>query len=169
MSCGDQYKDLVVTAGSGYTAENPYGLFATPYDYSEWRELAFRMATKARKHLDRLQAASKTGAQSEAANALVDEFNVLVESVDALPGLAAAGWSGVQLEQSIAQAVAASVDAACIMESVDRQLAEVGVIPPEEAGGRKPKIDLPNITNTLLVLGLGYGLWVFIQDNRRKG
>jgi len=159
MSCGKKYAEMVVTAGSGYTPENPYGLFALPYDYSEWRELAHRLGVKAKMHLDRLQAAEKTREQTEAANALVDQYNVVATGVDALPGLLGGTWAGVALEQSIAQAVGLSVDAACVMENIDTELVAVGVKPPEEAKGRKPKVkplDVSGLLNVALLAGVGY-------------
>ncbi len=158
-TCGKKYAEMVVTAGSGYTPENPYGLFATPYDYGEWRALAHQLAVKAKTHLDRLQAAEKTREQTEAANALVDQYNVTAEAVDALPGLLGGTWAGVVLEQSISQAVAISQDAACLMESIDKQLGDVGIKPPDEPGGRKPKtspLDMSGLLNIAVIAGVGY-------------
>lgn len=162
MSCGDRYRDLVSTAGSGYTPDNPYGFFATPYDYAEWRELAHRLGVRTRSHLDRLQSADKTPEQTAESNALVERYNDLVTAVDALPGLFAASWSGVQLEQAIAQASGASQEAACIMELIDDQLAGIGLRPPAEPDGHKPKtapLDLSGLTNFAIVGALGYGVF----------
>jgi len=159
MKCGKKYEALLVTAGSGYTPENPYGLFALPYDFSEWRELAFRMGVKAGKHLSRLQSAEKTVEQTQRANELVDEYNVVVEAVDALPGLLGASLTGVQLEQAIAQAVAAAGDAACVMEEIDAELSALGVNPPGEHEGRKPKtkpLDMSGVLNLALLAGVAY-------------
>ncbi len=158
-TCGKKYAEMVVTAGSGYTPENPYDLFATPYDYAEWRNLAHRLAVKARTHLDRLQAADKTREQTEESNALVDQYNATAEAVDALPGLLGGTWAGVVLEQSISQAVGISQDAACLMQSIDQQLSEAGIKPPDEPGGRSPKtkpLDLTGLLNVAVIAGVGY-------------
>lgn len=158
-TCSKKYLDLVVTATSGHTPENVYGLFGTPYDYSEWRELAFRLVVKVRKHLDRLQATDKTPEQTEESNALVEEYNGLVDATDGLPGVLVGSFSGAQIEQSIGQAVGVSVDSVCLMERIDEQLRQLGKNPPGEPPTRKPgtkPIDTSALLNVALIAGVGY-------------
>ena len=162
MTCGKKYEAMLVTSNNGYTPDNAYGLFATPYDYSEWRELAYRLSVRTRQHLDRLKAAEKTEDETIRSNELVDRYNSLVEEIDALPGLLGGTWAGQVLEQSIAQAVSAAREAACTMELIDSELEHAGLTPPAEPDGRKPKtkpLDLSGLGNTLMLGGLIYLGW----------
>ena len=153
--------DLVVTV-DGLTPENPAGLVASNFDYSEWRELAGRLGIRAGLHLERLQETTTTPEEIERANELVEEFNALVAQIDSLPSF----WSLQTTLSAIGQAVGASTQAACLLEAIDEEIKAAGGTPPSEPPHREKAaevFDFANVANVAIVAGLAYAAFRVVK------
>jgi hypothetical protein len=163
MNCGKKYENMVVNA-SGYTTTNPYGSFATPYDYSEWREVAFRLAVRVKVHFDRLK--NTAGADADLVAGFGHEIEAIERSVDELPGIIAGTWNGITLVASISEAIGSATNSACLMESIDKETVRAGGTSPTEGDGRHASAELFNfnsIANVALLGGLGYLAWTLTR------
>lgn len=159
MSCSKAYRALVVTS-DGYTPDNQYGWYPTPLVYEQWRTLANELLIRTKTHLDRLQGANKTAAQTEEANGYVEQYNSFVERADAFPS----PWLCCIHEQdtirSVSLASNLAVETVCLMEVIDQALAKVGLKPPSEPTTVNPASTPQNdIANTVALVGIGAGLF----------
>jgi len=161
MTCSKKYMDLVVTV-DGLTPDNPAGLVASNFDYSEWRELAGRLGIRAQIHLERLKELNKSEESTERSNQLIDEFNALVQQIDGLPSF----WSLQTTLSAIGQAVSASTQAACLLEAIDKEIKAAGGTPPSEPVARKSAtevFDFASIVNVAIVAGLAYAAFRVVK------
>lgn len=166
MSCSKKYRDLVVTS-SGYTPDNQYGWYPTPWTYEEWRTLAAQLLIRTKVHLDRLQNKTDSPAATEESNGYVEQYNSFVERNEALPSPFLGTFHETDTVRSVSLAADIAVETVCLMEAIDKSLAAAGIKPPGEPRTVSPSTSPKSQLSSLMMLGLlGGGAYLYWRFGR---
>jgi hypothetical protein len=150
--CGERYKHLAVTT-DGYSFENPYGHFGTPYVYVQWRAVAEKIVKLGVDHLEELDRIQEEHGLYEGWGELVADKDELVEHFDDLPWVTTVAISGFHVESGIAEAMTVTSEALCFLERVDLAIESYkravpsipGIVPEKKGPAKLPGPTLPLI------------------------
>jgi hypothetical protein len=160
MACSPEYKALVVTS-DGDTPENPYGFYPTPYDFDGWASLVRRLLLRTSIHLARLEAASKDEDATQATAGYTAELNALQAAAENLPSPWTCCFHEQQTISNIDDAASIALNAACLMEEIDKTLASAGLKPPVEPRKKPAKTPAFKLGTVGMLAAVGVGAYLY--------
>jgi len=141
QECGQRYWDEIVTV-TGYTLDNPYGMFAIANDYVAWRNLAEKLYQRMDARWEQLVNIEETKTTMEFVDQNLASKNGIADALANLPG-AEALIAGPNLVHAIQQTMDLAKQIQCFRERIDDKIMEYG---------QEPEATLP-----LPVIGTAWG------------